>query len=211
MSSPPSARGPADGRSHRERMRAGELYKASDPEVRAEFEQAQVLARAVNETPVEDIARRRPHLARLLGSLGEGSDVLPTLRCDYGRNVHLGSDVFVNFGAIFLDTCPIRIGDGVLIGPAVQFLAADHPLDAATRRAGWESGRPITVGDGAWLGGGAIVLSGVTIGTSAVVGAGSVVTRDVPSGAVVAGNPARMIRSSETTSKQPTTRRGSHE
>jgi maltose O-acetyltransferase len=187
----------ADRRSHRERMRAGDLYMASDPEVRAGYERAQELARAVNETPVEDIAGRRPHLARLLGSLGAGSDVLPPVRCDYGRNVHLGARVFVNFGANFLDTCPIRIGDDVLIGPAVQFLAADHPLDPATRHAGWESGRPITINDGAWLGGGAIVLSGVTIGTNAVVGAGSVVNRDVPSGAVVAGNPARVISSNE--------------
>jgi len=178
-------------------MRVGELYKASDPEVRAGYERAQALARAVNETAVEDIGGRRPRLARLLGSLGEDSDVLPPLRCDYGRNVHLGSRVLVNFSAIFLDTCPIRIGDDVLIGPAAQFLAADHPLDPSTRHAGWESGRSITIGDGAWLGDGVIVLSGVTIGANAVIGAGSVVTRDVPPGAVAVGNPARVIRSIE--------------
>jgi maltose O-acetyltransferase len=183
-----------DGRSHRERMRTGDLYQAFDPEVRAAYVRAQRLVRAVNATDVEDVAGRRPRLAEMLGSLGEGSDVLPPVLCDYGRNVHLGAEVFVNFGAIFLDTCEIRIGCQALIGPSVQFLAADHPLDADTRRSGWESGRPISIGDGAWLGGGVIVLGGVTIGENAVIGAGSVVTRDVPAGVVAAGNPARVLK-----------------
>ena len=183
-----------DGRSHKERMRAGDLYQAFDAEVRAEYESAQRLVRAVNATGIEDIAGRRPRLMQLLGSLGEGSDVLPPVQCDYGRNVHLGAGVFVNFGAIFLDTCAIRIGDEVLIGPGVQFLAADHPLDPKTRREGWESGRPISVGAGAWLGGGAIVLPGVAVGENTVIGAGSVVTRDVPAGMVAVGNPARVIK-----------------
>jgi maltose O-acetyltransferase len=184
-----------DRRSHRERMRAGDLYQAFDPEVRAQYERAQRLVRAVNATPVEDVAGRRPRLAELLGSLGEGSDVLPPVQCDYGSNVHLGAGVFVNFGAIFLDTCAIRIGDQALIGPSVHFLAADHPLDAGLRRGGWESGRAISVGEGAWLGGGVIVLGGVAIGENAVIGAGSIVTRNVPAGVVAAGNPARVQKS----------------
>jgi len=183
-----------DGRSHAERMRAGDLYQAFDPEVRAQYVRAQRLVRAVNATGIEDVAGRRPRLAELLGSIGEGSDVLPPVQCDYGRNVHLGADVFVNFGAIFLDTCAIRIGDQALIGPAVQFLAADHPLDPGTLRDGWESGRPISIGEGAWLGGGVIVLGGVAIGENAVIGAGSVVTRDVPAGVVAVGNPARVLK-----------------
>src|SRR5687768_686552 len=92
---------------HRQRMLAGELYKASDPEVRAEYERAQRLVRSVNATAVEDVAGRRPLLEALLGSLGAGSDVLPPLRCDYGRNVRLGDRVFVNFGAMLVDTCEI--------------------------------------------------------------------------------------------------------
>ena len=175
-------------------MRAGDLYRASDPEIRAEYERAQRLVREVNATPVEDVDGRRPLLLELLGSLGEESSVLPPVQCDYGRNVHLGAGVFVNFGAIFVDTREIVIGDEVLVGPAVQFLTADHPLDAELRRAGWESGRPIDIGAGAWLGGGAIVLPGVTIGENAVVGAGSVVTADIPPGVVAVGNPARVRR-----------------
>jgi maltose O-acetyltransferase len=180
--------------SHKERMRAGELYQASDPEVRADYERAQRLVRLVNASAVEDVAGRRPLLDELLGSLGTDSNVLPPLRCDYGHNVHLGDRVFVNFGAVLIDTCAITIGDEAVLGPSVQLLTADHPLEAGPRRSGWESGRPISIGAGAWLGGGAIVLPGVTIGEDAVVGAGSVVTRDVPAGAVVVGNPARILR-----------------
>ena len=179
---------------HKQRMAAGEQYLASDPEVRADYERAQRRVRAVNATAVEDVAGRKPLLEELLGSIGADSDVLPPLRCDYGQNVHLGERVFVNFGAVLLDTRAIAIGDEVLLGPAVQLLTADHPLDADLRRAGWESGRPIAIGAGAWLGAAAIVLPGVTIGENAVIGAGSVVTRDVPAGAVVAGNPARQLR-----------------
>ena len=183
-----------DQRSHKERMRAGDLYQAFDPEVRADYERAQQMVRTVDATAIEDIEGRRPLLLDLLGSLGDDSDVLPPVRCDYGRNVHIGARVFVNFGAVFLDTREITLGDEVLVGPSVQFLAADHPLDPELRRAGWESGRPITVGPGVWLGGGAIVLPGVTIGENAVVGAGAVVTRDVPAGVVAVGNPARVLR-----------------
>jgi maltose O-acetyltransferase len=175
-------------------MRAGELYLTSDPEVRAEYERAQRLVRAVNATAIEDVAGRRPRLLDLFGSVGDGSDVLPPVQCDYVGNVHLGDRVFVNYRAVLIDTRDIVIGDEVLIGPNVQLLTADHPLDARQRRAGWESGRPIVIGAGAWLGGGAIVLPGVTIGEDAVIGAGSVVTRDVPAGVVAVGNPARMIR-----------------
>ena len=183
--------GDTDERPHLERMRAGERFQAFAPDVRAQYERAQRLVRAVNATRVEDVDGRRPRLEALLGSLGEGSTVLPPLQCDYGWNIHLGARVFVNFGAVFVDSQPITLGSDVLVGPGVQFLAGDHPLDPAARRAGWESGRPITIGPNAWLGGGVIVLPGVTIGADAVVGAGSVVTRDVPPGAVAVGNPAR--------------------
>lgn len=180
-----------DGRPHLERMLAGDLFQAFDPEVRGRYEGAQRRVRAVNATAIEDIDGRRPLLLELLGSLGPESNVLPPVQCDYGFNVHLGARVLVNFGAILIDTREIAIGDDVLIGPGVQLITGDHPLDARTRRAGWESGRPISIGAGAWLGGGALVLPGVTIGENAVIGAGSVVTRDVPAGAVAVGTPAR--------------------
>jgi maltose O-acetyltransferase len=184
----------SDDRSHKQRMLAGDLYQASDPEVRAGYERAQRLVRALNATAVEDVSARAPVLEALFGSVGGGSDVLPPFQCDYGSNIALGDRVFVNFGAVMLDTRAIELGDDVLVGPGVQLLTADHPLDPDLRSAGWESGRPLVIGDRAWIGAGAIVLPGVTVGTGAVIGAGAVVTRDVPPGAVVAGNPARVVR-----------------
>jgi len=110
--------------------------------------------------------------------------------CDYGFNIRLGSQVFLNFGCVLLDVVAIEIGDRSQLGPGVQLYAADHPRDAPTRRAGLEFGRPIRIGRDVWIGGGAIVLPGVDIGDGAIVGAGSVVTRHVPPGATVVGNPA---------------------
>ena len=115
------------------------------------------------------------------------------LYCDYGYNIRVGADVFLNFDCVILDVVSVVIGDGAQIGPTVQIYAADHPRDPEARRAGLEFGRPINIGRNAWIGGGAILLPGVSVGDNAVVGAGSVVTRNVLAGATVAGNPARML------------------
>ncbi|RYX87315.1 MAG: sugar O-acetyltransferase, partial [Bradyrhizobiaceae bacterium] len=113
--------------------------------------------------------------------------------CDYGYNIHLGDNVFLNFNCVILDIVEVRIGDRTQIGPAVQIYAADHPRDAETRRSGLEFGRPVKIGADVWIGGGAIIVPGVTIGDGAVIGAGAVVTRDVPDGVTVVGNPARPV------------------
>lgn len=114
--------------------------------------------------------------------------------CDYGFNIHIDEDAFVNFDCMLLDLAPIHIGRRTLIAPKVQLLTAVHPMDAATRRTSLESGRGITIGEDCWLGGGVIVCPGVTIGDRAIIGAGSVVTRDIPADTVAVGNPARVIR-----------------
>lgn len=185
-------------RSEREKMIAGELYDPGDPELAAGRARAQRFMKAYNATTVEDGARRRPLLEAHLGAVGARCSLRAPLHVDYGWNLFLGDDVFMNFGCVLLDVCPIRIGSGSQIGPAVQIYAADHPRDAASRAAGLESGKPVTVGRNVWIGGGAILLPGVTIGDDAVVGAGSVVTRDVAAGATVAGNPARPLPTAAT-------------
>jgi maltose O-acetyltransferase len=134
---------------------------------------------------------RRALLRELLGAVGDGAVVRPPFLCDYGYNIRLGSDVFLNFNCIILDVVQVIIGSGTQIGPAVQIYAADHPRDPAVRKSGAELGRPVEIGENVWIGGGAIILPGVTIGNDAVVGAGAVVTRDVASGKTVVGNPAR--------------------
>ncbi len=188
-----------DERTPLQRMQDGDLYVVDD-EIAALHLRAVALTDVFNATPAAEPGVRRRILEDLLGSIGPGSEVRAPFRCDYGSNLHLGARTFVNFGLVALDVAGITVGDDVQIGPNVLLLTPAHPLDAELRRAKWESARPIVVGDNAWLGGGAIVLPGVTVGRDAVVGAGSVVTRDVPDGDVVAGNPARPLR--------PTARRG---
>ena len=177
----------------REKMLSGALYRASDPELIAARARAQSLMRAYNATTDSEPARV-PLLAALFGSVGEDSEVRAPVYVDYGVHVEIGRGVFLNFGCVLLDVCAIRIGDGTQIGPMVQILAADHPRDSAVRASGLENGRPVSIGRDVWIGGGAILLPGVTVGDGATLGAGAVVTRDVPPGAAVGGNPARPLR-----------------
>ena len=174
-------------------MLAGEPYRPGDPELVAMRARCQRLMAAYNATTVSDGDVRRPLLAEMLGTARSVAIRAP-IYLDYGVHVHLGEDVFLNYGCTLLDVCEIRIGERTQIGPMVQVLAADHPRDAASRDAGLETGAPVTIGRNCWIGGGAIVLPGVTVGDDAIVGAGSVVTRDVPAGATVAGIPARPLR-----------------
>ncbi len=178
----------------RDRMRAGELYIADDPQLRADNLHAQDLLQRYNATGADERDLRTTLLAQLLGSCGQGVTILPPLRADYGQYVHIGDHTFVNYDCILLDVAEIRIGAHCQIAPRVSILTATHPLDPQQRRDGWESGEPITIGDNVWLGAGVIVLPGVTIGDNTVVGAGSVVTRDLPANVVAVGNPCRPMR-----------------
>jgi maltose O-acetyltransferase len=172
----------------REQMLAGELYDPTDPELAAEQQRArELLQRYTNERDVS-------LLGTLFGRRGKGAFVEAPFHCDYGWNIALGERVYANAFCVFLDCAPIEIGDRALLGPGVHLYTATHPLEATERRRGLECARPIAIGADAWLGGGSIVLAGVSVGAEAIVGAGSVVTRDVPAGATVAGNPARPIR-----------------
>jgi maltose O-acetyltransferase len=177
--------------SEREKMITGELYRASDPELVEAHLRAQELLVRYNATAPRAAAERNVILRDLFGAVGEGTTVKPRFSCDYGFNIRAGRNLFVNYDCVFLDVAPIEIGDDVQIAPAVQLYTATHPLDPAVRRSGLEGGKPIRIGNNVWIGGGAIILPGVTIGDDAVIGAGSVVTRDVPAGVVVVGNPAK--------------------
>jgi maltose O-acetyltransferase len=149
---------------------------------------------AFNATRHDEGAERDRLLRDLFAHVGAGVVVLPSLRCDHGTGVSIGDRSFLNYDCVLLDVAPITIGADCQIAPRVQLVTAAHPVDPRARRAGWESGAPVTIGDGVWLGAGAIVLPGVTIGAQSAVGAGAVVTRDVPAGVVAAGNPARVLR-----------------
>lgn len=178
----------------KERMLRGELYMASDPELAEDHQQCRLLVERFNASSITQQDERHDLLRELLGRIGDGTEIKPPFQCDYGYLISMGARCFVNYGAVFLDCAEITIGDEVQFGPNVQLLTATHPLDAATRRQGWEYAKPISIDDGAWLGGGAIVLPGVRIGENTVVGAGSVVTRDIPANVLAVGNPCRVIR-----------------
>ncbi|MGF1471402.1 MAG: sugar O-acetyltransferase [Rubrobacteraceae bacterium] len=175
-------------------MLAGDLYIADDPELARDSLRAMALLERFNASLAADAGERRRILEDLLGSYGEEADIRPPLHCDYGYQLHIGARTFVNFGLTALDVARIEIGEDVQFGPNVQLLTPTHPTEAELRRAKWEAAEPITIGNNAWIGGGAIVLAGVTVGENAIVGAGAVVTKDVPPNTLAAGNPARVIR-----------------
>lgn len=179
-------------KTEREKMIAGELYHAGDPELAASRLAARETVWEFNHSRPSEGARREALLRSLFGRIGTRFEIEPPFHCDYGWNISIGEGFFANFGVVMLDVCPITIGDSVLVAPGVHLYTATHPKDAALRASGAEFGAPIRIGNRVWLGGGAIVLPGVTIGDDAVIGAGAVVTKDVPAGATVLGNPARV-------------------
>ena len=180
-------------RSDKDKMLAGEPYNGFDSQLVAERTRARELCQALVALPPSHDVARAALLADLFGA-STNVYVTPPFYCDYGRHITLGRNVYFNFDCVILDVAPVRIGDNVLFGPAVQIYTATHPLDAEARRSGIESGKPIVIGDDAWIGGGAILNPGVTIGARSVIGAGSVVTKDIPDDVFAAGNPCKVIR-----------------
>ncbi len=176
----------------KQKMLAGELYNAGDTELVADRDAAAAWMTRYNASLAASAADRLAMLREQLADVGDGVEIRPPFHCDYGGNISVGSGVFLNFNCVVLDVVSVTIGAGTQVGPAVQFYTADHPRDPVLRRAGQEFGRPIRIGRNVWIGGGAIILPGITIGDDAIIGAGSVVTRDVPPSATVLGNPARV-------------------
>jgi len=181
-------------KTEKEKMLAGELYLPGDPEIQADWAATKQWLARVNAPSARSPPESRDILLERLGAMGEGSVIRPPFFCDYAYNIRLGDGVFLNYNCVLLDVVTIEIGDRTQIGPAVQIYAADHPRDARLRRQSLEFGQPVTIGCDVWIGGGAIILPGVSIGDGALIGAGSVVTRDVPGGMTVVGNPARPVR-----------------
>ncbi len=179
-------------RSEKDKMLAGDLYRADSPELIADNRRIGAWMARFNATtgaPEE----RLPLMREAFRHVGRDATIRPPFHCDYGYNISLGDGVFLNFNCVVLDVVAVTIGDGTQIGPGVQILTADHPRDPGQRAQMLEFGRPVGIGRNVWIGGGAIILPGVSIGDDATVGAGSVVTRDVPAGATVVGNPARVL------------------
>jgi maltose O-acetyltransferase len=183
-----------DPRTNRERMLAGDPYIADDPDLALASARAIRLAAEFSALYPSDQDAARLILEDLLGSIAPDAHIRAPLFVDYGTYITVGAGSFINYGLTALDVAPITIGRDVQMGPNVQLLTPTHPLDPQQRRDKVESAKPIVIADNVWIGGGAIVLPGVTVGENSVVGGGAVVTRDVPPNTVVVGNPARVIR-----------------
>ena len=177
-----------------EKMLAGELYDAKDPQLVQMRFRARRLMRLYNTTTEEELARRQELLAELLGSMGKDVWIEPPFYFDYGSNIELGDNVYLNLNCVILDCNRVSIGSQTMLAPGVHLLAAYHPVDAAKRCRGPEFAAPITIGAQVWIGGGAIVCQGTTIGDRTTIGAGSVVTHDIPADVLAVGNPCRVIR-----------------
>ena len=181
-------------KSEKEKMLAGELYRASDPVLVQEHLAAQELTAEYNRTLPHERGRREALLRKLFGGAGIAPFVEPDFHCDYGYNIRVGDRFYANFGCIILDVAPVIFGDDCMLGPRVSVFAAGHPLDPYERRSGLEYGKPVTVGNNVWIGGGAILNPGVTIGDNAVIASGAVVTKDIPPNSLAAGVPAKVIK-----------------
>ncbi|KAJ9465493.1 Maltose O-acetyltransferase [Diplonema papillatum] len=179
----------------REKMTAGEAYDVTDEELVADRMACRRLTCQIQQpSSVLDHEVREGLFKQLLGTMGSRCFIEPPFRCDYGYNIKLGDDVYMNFDCVILDICPVEIGDKTLFGPGVHVYAATHPIDPPLRATGIEGGKPVKIGKNVWVGGRVVILPGVTIGDNTTIGAGSVVTKDVPANVVAAGNPCRVLR-----------------
>lgn len=182
-----------NNKTEREKMTGGEPFYTNDPQLMEDKKNARILCSEFNASP-EDEPLRRAMLKKLFGSCGDTIAVKPPFHCDYGYNIFLGDDFFMNFDCVFLDAAPIRIGKHCMIGPKTCIYAIGHPLEAEGRREKIGIPEPVTIGDDVWIGGGVTILPGVSIGDNTVIAAASVVTKSFPANVVIAGNPARIIK-----------------
>ncbi|HGF7729036.1 TPA: chorismate mutase [Enterococcus faecium] len=182
-------------KTEKEKMIAGELYFANDPELVADRMFARSQSQIINQA--ESAELRSQLLKETFGRTGKKIYMEPVINFDYGYNIFVGENFYANFNCTFLDVSTIEIGDNCMFAPNVQLYTATHPLHPVKRNSGLEYAKPIKIGDNVWLGGGVIVTPGVTLGNNVVVGAGSVVTKSFPDNVVIAGNPARIIKTVE--------------
>lgn len=192
-----------DNRTEKEKMLAGDLYRAFGAELAGERLRCKELVYDFNQTRPSEDKKRLELLRQIFGSFGENSLLEAPMQVDYGYNVHWGNNSFANYNLVLLDTCPIHVGDYVLIGPDVKIYAATHPTDPQIRLDGPELGKPIRIGNNVWIGGNSTLVAGVTIGDNSVIGAGSVVVKDIPANVVAVGNPCRVIKQLEEPKRQP--------
>lgn len=175
-------------------LHTGDLYVCNSPEMFRLQMEYRSLIQKYNQMDPRDMDGHAALLPRIFAEVGEGCFIEAPFNANWGCFTHLGRNVYANFNLTLTDDTRIHIGDDVMIGPNVTITAATHPLHPALRRKGLQYNKPVTIGAGAWIGAGSIILPGVTIGENAVIGAGSIVTKDVPAGVLAVGSPCRVVR-----------------
>lgn len=178
----------------KEKMLLGKWYDATDQELVKQRLNAKDLCFELNQIKPSNLEKRNSIINKLLGYQPDNLELLSPFTCDYGNNIVLGKNVFINSNCYFMDGAKITVGDNVFIGPSCGFYTANHPLDYQTRNQGIEQALPILIGNNVWLGGNVIVLPGVKIGDGCVIGAGSVVTKDIEANSIATGVPCNVIK-----------------
>lgn len=181
-------------RTEKDKMLSGELYTPSDVELINERTRTRLLLQELNDCKEDNYDERINLLKKLFPNAGDNLSLQTPFYCDYGTNLYIGNDVFLNFNCIILDVMKVQIGDRTKIGPNVQIYTATHPIDYQERASGVEFAKPISIGNDVWLGGSVVICPGVSIGDRSVIGAGSVVTKNIPSDVIAVGNPCRIIK-----------------
>lgn len=172
-----------------------ELYDGNyNQELIEEMKRAKDLCFEYNNIAPSKREERKKLIKKIFGKTGENILVESNFQCDYGYNISVGENFYMNHNCVILDGAKVEFGDNVFIAPNCGFYTAGHPIDVELRNKGLEYVKPIKVGNNVWIGGNVVVLPGVTIGDNVTIGAGSVVTKDIPSNSVAVGNPCRVIK-----------------
>ena len=180
---------------HKERMLANLPYKAWMDGLSEERMDCKKKIFEFNNTPPEQVERKREILKSLLGSCGDDHiNIESPFHCDYGYNIFVGENFFANYNLVVLDVGKVTIGDNAQIAPNVSIYTAGHPVHPDSRNSGYEYGIDVTIGDNVWIGGNTCIMPGVTIGNNVVIGAGSVVTKSLPDNVIAFGNPCKVYR-----------------
>lgn len=178
----------------KEKMLAGLIYDASDPELLEEIEHARDMIFRLNNLHPSDSDGKNAILGKLLGKMGKNCRINLPFYCDYGSNIEIGDNFFSNFNLTILDEAMVIFGNNVFVAPNVSIYTAGHPVDPDERNTLAEYALPVTIGSNVWIGGSVTIIPGVTIGDNVTIGAGSVVVKDIPSDCIAVGNPCRPIR-----------------
>ena len=177
-----------------EKLLSCQMYNDFDDDLFQRRVAAKKLFRAYNRTEDDQTETRQKLISELFKSVGKNVWIEPDFRCEFGKNISIGDDVYINFGCVILDCAEVSIGANTLIGPNLGIYAPNHAIDAEERIKGGCIAAPVHIGRNVWLGGDVNILGGVNIGDNAIVGTGSIVTKDIPANVIAVGNPCRVLR-----------------